>query len=72
VSILDNLLSKIESGQNAEAVLTKYSRERAPNAAAICDLAMYNYIEVSLILCEDFETNQGICQPNKTGQFYFS
>ena len=31
----------------AEKVLPAYSEHRHPDAVAICDLALYNYVEVS-------------------------
>lgn len=34
----------------AGSALSEYSRVRNPDAEAICDLAMYNYIEVPVYL----------------------
>lgn len=33
-----------------ETILTKFSNERIPNAHAICDLALYNYLEMRCLV----------------------
>ena len=42
--LLDDLLTKHE--MDLERVLPEYTELRNPDAEAICDLAMYNYVEV--------------------------
>ena len=43
--LLDELLT--EHDMRLERVLPAYTELRHPDAEAICDLAMYNYVEVS-------------------------
>ena len=42
--LLDDLLTKHD--MNLDRVLPEYTELRNPDAEAICDLAMYNYVEV--------------------------
>jgi len=42
--VLEDALDKFDD--NLDMALEEYSRNRNPDAEAMCDLAMYNYIEV--------------------------
>lgn len=44
-TVLSELMNK--HGNDIERILNEFSEIRWENAHAICDLAMYNYIEVS-------------------------
>lgn len=46
--LLDKLMT--QHGSNLELVLKNFSEIREKDAHAICDLAMYNYIEVILLI----------------------
>ena len=46
VLVLDELLHDPEGNSKIEACLEKYSTERSRDAQAICELAMYNYLEM--------------------------
>ena len=41
-----------ESEGSVSAALDKYTKVRNPDAEAMCDLALYNYVEVRFILYE--------------------
>ena len=47
VVVLDEMMRKYP-GDRLQA-FEEYSRNRNPDAEAMCDLAMYNYVEVSAI-----------------------
>lgn len=64
------LLSSIldEYGDDFATALHEYSERRWENAYTICDLAMYNYTEVNILLTTNVETIYWVikhCQ-NKT------
>jgi kynurenine 3-monooxygenase len=51
VEILDGIfdeynISSVQSDDKLTLALEEYTRQRHPDAIAICDLAMYNYIEM--------------------------
>ena len=47
-AVLDDAFDK--HGDDISKALEDYSKHRNPDAEAMCDLAMYNYIEVFLII----------------------
>ena len=48
VLVFDEIMSKYPNDR--KKAFEEYSKFRNPDAEAICDLAMYNYIEVKKIL----------------------
>lgn len=44
-TLLSSIIDKY--GANFTAILTEFSERRCENGHAICDLAMYNYLEVN-------------------------
>ena len=48
VLVLDEMLNKFPSDR--KKAFEEYSKHRNPDAEAMCDLAMYNYIEVNQCL----------------------
>ncbi|CAL8134674.1 unnamed protein product [Orchesella dallaii] len=49
ILILDNIFD-IYKHEPVEKVLTRFSQSRVPNAHAICELALYNYVEMRCLV----------------------
>ena len=47
VFVLDEIMERFPLASDRKKAFEEYSRIRNPDAEAMCDLAMYNYIEVS-------------------------
>ena len=70
IAVLDEAFDR--NGDDISKALDDYSKHRNPDAEAICDLAMYNYIEV----CRHYYINNinkrtGDTKKKMNGIFHF-